>query len=181
MGLEDEAMESLLFHPKVVHLPIALAILMPFITGGALFAWWKGWFDRRTWAAVLLLQAVLVGSGIVAMNTGEREEDRVEQVVAERHIETHEEAAEVFVWASAVVLLLMGLPLALPDGRVRQAASLGALVGTLLVFGLGYRVGEAGGKLVYQHGAGQAYTTQAAGSNLLGEGGEADEGDSDDE
>ena len=181
MGLEDEVMDSLLFHPKVVHLPIALAILMPFITGGALFAWWKGWFDRRTWAAVLLLQAVLVGSSIVALNTGEREEDRVEQVVAERHIETHEEAAEVFVWASAVVLLLMGLPLVLPDGRGRQAASLGALLGTLLVFGLGYRVGEAGGKLVYQYGAAQAYATHAAGSTLLGEGGEADEGDSDDD
>ena len=174
-------MDSLLFHPKVVHLPIALAIVMPFITGGALFAWWKGWFDRRTWAAVLLLQTVLVGSGIVAMNTGEREEDRVEQVVPERHIEAHEEAAEVFVWASAVVLLMMGLPLALPNGRGRQAASLGALLGTLLVFGLGYRVGEAGGKLVYQHGAAQAYTAHAAGSTLLGEGGEADEGDSDDE
>ena len=175
-------MDSFFFHPKVVHLPIALAILMPFITGGALFAWWKGWFDRRTWAAVLLLQAVLVGSGVVAMKTGEREEERVEQVVAERHIETHEEAAEAFVWASAVVLLFMGLPLALPDGRGRQAASLGALLGTLIVLGLGYRAGEAGGKLVYQHGAAQAYTTHAAqvgGSSVLGESGESDEEDSD--
>ena len=75
-------MDSLFFHPKVVHLPMALAILMPLITGGALFAWWRGWFDRRTWVAVVLLQAVLVGSGVAATKTGEREEDRVEQVVA---------------------------------------------------------------------------------------------------
>jgi hypothetical protein len=113
------------------------------------------------------------------MKTGEREEERVEQVVAERHIETHEEAAEAFVWASAVVLLLMGLPLALPDGRARQAASLGALLGTLIVLGLGYRAGEAGGKLVYQHGAAQAYAGQVGGSSVLGESGEADEEDSD--
>jgi NADH-quinone oxidoreductase subunit G len=53
--------------------------------------------------------------------------------------------------------------------------------GTLIVFGFGFRAGEAGGKLVYQHGAAQVYTATAAGPNLLGEGGEADEGDSDSE
>lgn len=172
-------MDSLFFHPKVVHVPMALAILMPLVTGGALLAWWKGWFDRRTWAAVLLLQLVLVGSGVAATRTGEREEERVEQVVADQPIETHEEAAEAFVWASAAVLLLMALPLALPDGRAQQAASLGALLGTLLVFGLGYRVGEAGGKLVYQHGAAQAYPAQLGGPTIPGERAEADGEDSD--
>jgi hypothetical protein len=73
----------------------------------------------------------------------------------------------------------MGLPLALPDGRGRQAALLGALLGTLIVLGLGYRAGEAGGKLVYQHGAAQVYAGQVGGSSLLGESGEADEEDSD--
>ena len=57
------------------------------------------------------------------------------QVVAESYIETHEEAAESLVWASAGVLLLMAVPLALPRGRPRQALLLGALVGTLIVFG----------------------------------------------
>jgi uncharacterized membrane protein len=178
---EDLLMESLFFHPKVVHLPIALAVLMPLVTGGALFAWWRGWFDRRTWAAVVLLQAVLVGSGAAAMKSGEREEDRVEEVVAERHIEEHEEAAEIFVWASAAVLLLMVAPLGLPDGRARQAVSLGAFLGTLLVFGLGYRAGEAGGRLVYQYGAAEAYPTVAGGSSGVGEPGESEEADSDSE
>ena len=27
-------MDSLLFHPKLVHIPIALALLMPVVTGG---------------------------------------------------------------------------------------------------------------------------------------------------
>lgn len=153
-------MDALFFHPKVVHLPMALAILMPAIGGGVIFAIWRGWLDRRAWVGVVLLQAVLVGSGIVAMNTGEREEERVEAVVSERYIEAHEEAAESFVWASAAVLLLMALPLGIPAGRGRQAASLGALLGTLVVFGLGYNVGRAGGELVYQHGAAQAYWGQ---------------------
>jgi uncharacterized membrane protein len=172
-------MDSLFFHPKLVHLPLALAVLMPLVTGGALFAWWRGWFDRRTWAAVLLLQAVLVGSGAAAMKTGEHEEDRVEEVVAEKHIEAHEEAAEAFVWASAAVLLLMSLPLVLRDGRTRQAVSLGAFLGTLLVFGLGYRAGEAGGKLVYQYGAARAYVTDASGAIAAGDPGESEDGDSD--
>lgn len=150
-------MDQFLFHPKVVHLPMALAILMPLVAGGVAFAWWRGWLDRRVWIIVLLLQAALAGSGLVAMNTGEAEEERVEEIVQERYIESHEEAAEAFVWASAIVLALMLLPLVLPQGRLRTVAAVGACLGTLLVFGLGYRTGEAGGRLVYQHGAAQAY------------------------
>jgi len=150
-------MDQLLFHPKVVHLPIALAILMPLVTGGVALAWWRGWVDRRFWVLVLLLQAALAGSGLIAMNTGEAEEERVEEIVPERYIESHEEAAEAFVWASAIVLALMLLPLVLPQGPLRSAAAAAAVLGTLLVFGLGYRAGEAGGRLVYEHGAAQAY------------------------
>jgi uncharacterized membrane protein len=154
---EVAVMDQFFFHPKVVHLPMALAVLMPLVTGGALFAWWRGWFDRRVWVIVLLLQAALVGSGFIAMNTGEAEEERVEEIVAEQHIESHEEAAEAFVWASVVVLVLMLLPMVLPEGRARTAAALGACLGTLLIFGLGFNAGEAGGRLVYEHGAAQAY------------------------
>jgi uncharacterized membrane protein len=156
-------MDELLFHPRVVHLPMALAVLMPLIAGGVLFAWWRGWFQRRVWVVVLLLQAALVGSGALAMNTGEREEERVEEAVAGEHIEAHEEAADLFVWASAAVLLLMAAPLMLPEGRARQAACIVAFVGTLIVFALGYKVGDAGGRLVYQHGAAEAYVPNGDG------------------
>jgi len=172
-------MDQLFFHPKLVHLPMALAVLMPLVTGGVLFAWWRGWFDRRVWVLVLLLQAALVGSGAIAMNTGEKEEERVEQVVAEEHIEAHEEVAEVFIWASAALLLLMAVPLVLPEGRARQAASLGAFLGTLIVFGLGYNVGEAGGKLVYEHGAAQVYVSEGGVAGGLVAGDEAPGEDSD--
>jgi uncharacterized membrane protein len=151
-------MDSLLFHPKVVHVPVALAVLMPLIAGGVALAVWRDWIDRRAWLGVVLLQAVLVGSGGLAMNTGEREEERVERIVPETYIEAHEEAAEAFVWAAAGVLLVMALPLALPDSRARRAALLAGFLGSLVVFGFGYRAGEAGGALVYQHGAAQAYS-----------------------
>jgi uncharacterized membrane protein len=174
-------MDQFLFHPKVVHLPMALAVLMPLVTGGVLFAWWRGWFDRRVWVIVVLLQATLVGSGFISMNTGEAEEERVEEIVAEQYIESHEEAAEAFVWASAVVLVLMLLPMVLPEGRVRTAAALGACLGTLLVFGLGFKAGEAGGRLVYEHGAAQAYVASegALPADRLGLKNESADSDSD--
>lgn len=152
-------MDQFLFHPKVVHLPIALAVLMPFVAGGVAFACWRGWFERRVWVIVLLLQAVLYGSGLVAMNTGEAEEERIEKIVAERYIEAHEEAAEAFVWASAIVLGLMILPMVLSQRRLRNATMMGAWVGTFVVLGLGESTGETGGGLVYQHGAARAYVT----------------------
>lgn len=150
-------MDTLLFHPKVVHLPMALAVLMPLIAGGLSLAWWRSWLPRRGWFLAIGLQAILLSSGIVGLRTGEAEEDRVERVVAERYIEEHEEAAEVFVWASGGVLAVMILAAALGSRRSGLPIAAAATLGTLLVLGLGYRTGQAGGGLVYQHGAAQAY------------------------
>lgn len=155
-------MDSFLFHPKLVHIPIALAVLMPLITGGLLLAWWRKWLPARSWVIAVALQAVLVGSGILALRSGEAEAERVERVVAERFIEEHEEAAEAFVWASGGVLAVMLLGLALSSRRSGPVAATVATVGTLVVLGLGYRTGQAGGDLVYRHGAAQAYSSGGA-------------------
>jgi uncharacterized membrane protein len=150
-------MDALLFHPKLVHVPMALGVLMPLVAGGLLLAWWRKWLPRRAWLLAVGLQVLLVGSGALALRTGEAEEDRVERIVAERVIEQHEEAAEAFVWASAGVLAVMVLAAALRSQRSSLSMATAASVGTLLVLGLGYRTGQAGGALVYQHGAAQAY------------------------
>lgn len=151
-------MDALLFHPKLVHVPMALGALMPIIAGGLLLAWWRDWLPRRGWFVAIGLQSILLGSGIMALRSGEAEEDRVERVVAERYIDAHEEAAEVFVWASGGVLAVMILAAALGSGRSGLPTAAAATLGTLLVLGLGYRTGQAGGSLVYQHGAAQAYS-----------------------
>jgi uncharacterized SAM-binding protein YcdF (DUF218 family) len=155
-------MDALLFHPKLVHVPMALGVLMPLIAGGLLLAWWRNWLPHRGWFLAIALQAILLGSGGLALRSGEAEEDRVEAVVAERFIEAHEKAAEAFVGASGGVLALMLLAAALGSRRSALPAAAAATLGTLLVLGLGYRTGQAGGSLVYQHGAAKSYTDAVA-------------------
>lgn len=154
-------MEALPLHPKLVHLPIALAVLMPLLTSGLLLAWWRGWFPQRTWVLVVAAQAALLASGLVSMRTGETDEERVERFVPESAIEAHEEAAEVFVWGSAVVLALTLLPFLLKRPEAARVAGLGVVAGTVVVLVLGFRVGEAGGELVYRHGAAAAFENGA--------------------
>jgi hypothetical protein len=156
-------MDTLLFHPKVVHIPMALAVLMPLIAGGLVLAWWRGWLPWRGWLVAVGLQAVLLVSGLVALRTGEAEEERVERIVSESLIEAHEEAAEVFVWGSGAVLALMLAAAAFGQKRSGLPIAAVATLGTLVVLGLGYRTGQAGGSLVYEHGAAQAYGEPGAG------------------
>lgn len=151
-------MDTFFFHPKVVHVPMALSVLMPLLAGAFALAWWRGWLPNRSWAVVVALQGILLGSGIVALQTGESEEDRVEQVVPEAAVEAHEEAAEIFVWASGGVLGLMLLALAVRRKKAGLPTAAVATLGTLVVLGLGYRTGQAGGDLVYRHNAGGAYS-----------------------
>ena len=100
--------------------------------------------------------------GSLACVTGETEEDRVERVVAERLIESHEAAAERFVWgAGAVFLLAIAAAAIRNEGHARRLA-IATTLGTLLVLFLGYRTGETGGRLVYQYGAANAYSRPCA-------------------
>jgi uncharacterized membrane protein len=161
-------MDALFFHPKVVHVPMALGVLMPLVSAGLLLAWWRGWLPRRAWLVAIGLQGILVVSGALAMRSGEAEEERVERVVTEAPIEAHEEAAERFVWASGGVLLVMLLAAGLGARRAAAPVAAAATLGTLLVLGLGYRTGQAGGQLVYQHGAAQAYAGGGAAAGAAG-------------
>jgi len=154
-------MEALPLHAKLVHLPIALAVLMPLLTSGLLLAWWRGWFPKRTWVLACAAQGLLLASGWFAMSTGESDEERVERFVPEQAIEAHEEAAEAFVWGSGLVLVVALLPLVLKRTRPARLAAAATIAGTAAVLFLGFRVGEAGGALVYRHGAAAAFATGA--------------------
>jgi len=101
-------------------------------------------------------------SAWAALRTGQAEEERVESVVAESVIEAHEEAAEVFLGAAAGVFVLTLLALLVPGERVGRLVAGLALVGMVLGTVLAIRVGEAGGALVYRHGAAAVYVSAPA-------------------
>ncbi|MCU0650498.1 MAG: hypothetical protein MUF00_21100 [Gemmatimonadaceae bacterium] len=146
-------------HPVIVHLPIALAVLVPIFAIGTLVVIARGATVSRTWSVTVALLAALTASSWVSVETGETADEEVEAVVAEAPIETHEEAAEAFLAASAIVfgIALVGLA----RGRLGQGARLAGTVGTLVLVVMGWRVGHSGGALVYEHGAASAYTNAA--------------------
>jgi hypothetical protein len=152
-------MNVLPLHPAIVHLPIALALLMPLFAAGVAWALWTGRVGPRAWMVVVVLQALLLGSALVAIKTGGAEEDRVERVVQESVLHQHEELAEQFAWATGATLGLAALVLALRPSVASRATSMAVVAATLVVAGLGLRVGHAGGELVYVHGAASAYTS----------------------
>jgi uncharacterized membrane protein len=146
-------------HPAVVHLPIALALLMPLFATALMAVIVKGAAPARAWGVAVALQVLLVGFAWLAVETGEADEERVEKVVTEQHIHEHEEAAEWFLRVAAAAALLMAAGL-LPDRRGHIGRIAGVLA-SLAVLAAAVRTGHLGGELVYRHGAANAYTTSA--------------------
>lgn len=154
-------MTTLPLHPAIVHVPLGLAMAVPLVAIGLALALWRGALPRRAFAVVVALQALLVGGAVVAMQAGERDEKQAETVISERLIEAHEERAEAFVWAAGAVLAASVAVLALPAGIATAAAAVVA-AGTLAVAALAVATGQAGGELVYRHGAASAYLPRGA-------------------
>jgi len=143
-------------HPAVVHFPIALMAFLPLVAAVVLWRLHDG-ARLRTWGWVTLTATLVVAAGVVAQETGEDQEERVERVVPKEAIEAHHDAAHAFVFVAWVVLGLSLVGFA--PGFVGRSARLVTLVGTLALAYFGWRVGDLGGKLVYQHDAASAYTS----------------------
>ena len=158
-------MFNLPLHPAAVHLPLALAMLVPPLALGILLAIRAGKVPRSSWLLVVALQAVLVGGALVALRTGESEEERIEDRVAEARLEAHESAAQQFTVVAVFTLALAGATLV--AGRIRPRAGAVAAAATLamslVVAGLAFRTGHRGGELVY--GPGGISETGLAGAN----------------
>lgn len=153
-------MSGIPLHPLVVHFPIVLAVLLPISVGVALWAVRKGATPRRVWGVPVALGLSLTLSTWVALETGEDQEDRVEDVVGKSALHGHEEAAERFLVIAGVVTLVAVAGLA--RGDIGRAARLVTAAGTVGIVAAGIQVGHSGGMLVYRHGAASAYTDPAA-------------------
>ena len=147
-------------HPVVVHFPIVLAVLLPISAAWALWAIRKGTTFRRVWAVPAAMAFALALSAFVAVETGESADERVERVVPEQPLESHEEAAETFLTLSAGLALLVSAGLV--RGRAGAVARGLGTAGAVALVAVAAYVGHSGGKLVYEHGAASAYTTADA-------------------
>jgi uncharacterized membrane protein len=159
-------------HPAIVHLPMALVVLLPLFTVGALLAIWRGAKPRGSWSVVLAMQLILSFSSWLAVETGEEDEDRYEHGPAEQMLESHEELAEGFTVYAWLALPLAALGLAAGRfGQIARIAYLGVAIGLLVV---GSMLGHRGGKIVYPDGA------QAPANQLIGDFNRRDHDDHDD-
>jgi drug/metabolite transporter (DMT)-like permease len=173
-------MPALPMHPVVIHLPLALAALMPFIFLVLLWAIRSQRLPPRVWTLALLLQGVLVLGAVAALITGDADEERAERMASEARIEDHARAAQVFTGASVAVLVA-----ALAAGWTRRKPGVFAATGAATVLlgvaalGLAIQTGHRGGLLVYgdQASAGAAGATPSAdrGSGAEPEGEAADD------
>ncbi|HEY9480081.1 MAG TPA: hypothetical protein VIP79_08315, partial [Gemmatimonadaceae bacterium] len=87
-------------HPAIVHFPIVLAFLLPIFSLGALWAIRRGARFRRAWLVPVALAAALALSSWVAVQTGDSQEDRIENIVPNQSLDAHEDAAELFLTLS---------------------------------------------------------------------------------
>lgn len=143
-------------HPFMVHFPMALSFLMPFLVLVFAVLIKKRKMDSKAWIIIIGLQLMTTVTGYIALETGEDEEHKVAKVVSKSLIHEHEEAAEIFV-SSTVMALVLGIAVFFVKEELQFKIQ---LIITLLSFGstfLAYRTGFMGGELVYVHGAARAY------------------------
>jgi uncharacterized membrane protein len=152
-----EENKMLPIHPFIVHWPLALAFLMPLLSFVFALGIKKQWIKPKFWLVIIILQATVVGSGYLAMETGEDEEEKVEKMIDKKAIHEHEERAEVFIALSVVSLVLTIVTILLKE-KWRPMLALLSSISLAGASFAAFRTGEAGGALVYQYGAANAYS-----------------------
>jgi uncharacterized membrane protein len=147
-------------HPALVHLPLGLSFVMPALAFTLALAIARNWLPRRSWAVVIGASLLLAASAWAATETGEDDEERVEQVVAEAPLHEHEEAGEWLVRLAALGVVVAAAGLA--PGRSGSAARWGAVLICAAILAAAIRTGHLGGALVYDHGAADAWRERPA-------------------
>jgi hypothetical protein len=139
---------------------MGLALIMPFLLAGLVWAIVTGRLPARAWLGGLLLQGVVLGAALVALWTGEQDEERFEGRAGEAQVEAHEHAARAFTFLAGgtFVAATVGLALRNRSGPFLKAG-LGTVALSLAMLGLGVQAGHRGGLLVHG-GAGLSVPAQ---------------------
>lgn len=148
---------ALPMHPKLVHVPMALCVLMPLVATLTWVGVRRGWFNPRAWMIAAFLQCATLGGAIAALQSGKDDGEKVEGYASEEALTTHERRAYWFVYVAAANAALCGATFLLHRDRRQQLAGAFAVVGLLAGGYAGFRVGDAGGRLVYVANASDAH------------------------
>jgi uncharacterized membrane protein len=146
-------------HPAIVHFPVVIVLVLPLVAFVTILMIRRGANARRAWSVPLACAAALALTTWAAVETGEEQSEKVERIVAEQPLDTHEERAELFLSLSGALVVVMAAGMI--RGRVGQYVRAVATVGAVGLAVLGAYVGHTGGELVYRYGAANAYTQQA--------------------
>ena len=154
-------MSDIPLHPFIVHFPMVLAFFLPLAALASLVAGLRSGKGRKYWGGVILINALLLGSSFLAVHSGERDEEKVEEVLASKiPLEIHANKAEFFLEMTGVALIVSALGLA-PGAIGLSGRIMGGLASLLILF-LGIQVGHTGGQLIYKHGAASAFVVDNA-------------------
>ena len=152
---QENSVNTLPLHPAVVHVPLGLALIMPALFAGLLWAVVTNRLPGRAWLVALALQAVLLGAAGVALVTGAQQEETAEARAGEAAIEAHARAGQAFTALAGATLAVAAVAFMVRNRRgpfVTLAATSIAMGLAVLVVGI--RAGHQGGSLV--HGGGPA-------------------------
>lgn len=144
-------------HPAIVHLPLALTILLPILV--LVFAWAikSGKMSKELWLVIVGIQLLITGTGYLALETGETDEEKVAAIVSKKIVHEHEEAAEIFV-GTTVISLASGVVAFFLQPGFQEKARIAVIFLSLLPVFFGWQAGKLGGEIVYRHGGASAHS-----------------------
>ena len=143
-------------HPAIVHFPIVLSLLLPLVALSAILVIRSRSSPRPVWGVVVVVAALLAGSSWLAVQTGESDEELVEEAVAEEPVERHEEDGQRLLILSGLLAVVIAAGLA--KGRYGVVFRYAGLTGAVLVVASAVATGHSGGALVYQHNAARVHS-----------------------
>ena len=144
-------------HPLVVHFPVVLTAFLPFLALLAMVAIVRGVAPRIAWGLVTAVAVLTFVGTYVAVWSGEREEEQVEEVIDHDLIEEHEEQGERLRLMAGIAVVVFAIGMG-GGGFGRIARPVGFLLSVAMLI-QAIPTGHSGGELVYRHGAADAYVT----------------------
>ncbi len=145
---------SMPIHPALVHLPLTLAVVTPVLAVGLTVVLWRDRLPRRAWLGMVILQGVLLASGLIAMDFGEGEEERLKSKISPALLERHDDLADEFLWVTGFTLGAAGLVLVVRRPGTVRAMAVTTVIGSVIAAGAAVRAGHSGAELVYIYNAG---------------------------